>query len=344
MTLTLSQQKRHEVEDSVIENWGTNRYLHQIVKQFDGSAGAFTMNSISDLTVITSAGGTDAGESPSLTSVSVFVNIVRGVGPLYHEHQAVQDLNGNYVAELGRKASGQLRDAIEKNLLTYLGETMATGTAYTFNTAQDSVTQADFLSAIAKLEVPGVTRDQMVIVVDPFAYAALENAAGVLQPVQGDGNIGVPVLSRLNGVPVIPSSLLPGSSANPIVFTGCSAIAGLIQLSASHGFKVGMKLTTSGFSSGNQLTASAITAETATSLTTPTALAGAENGTVTAEYVDNLVIVLPQVGYGAVSLSPRVAVFEDSAKLQQRLRVETTFGRDAFTGSSARVISSKNVI
>lgn len=305
--------------------------------------------SIAALTVTASGATSTTPQAITTNILSLNANLDPMINCLLPRLAATQLMDGRWAEAVARQAMIMLKNDMDAAFLrTYLAQSIAwtTGTAATYhdNVAGDSLTSADWLNAKAGLLAQDGCQEQNIVAfISPYAEASIRSiAAFVPNFMEAEkGNIGIPMLGRVHGIPVyVTNSILRGLN---IATTACSITTNVATatVAAGHGLVAGVPITSTGMTV-NQSVATAITSTTATTIVY--ALTGADGamadgvGTIIDASSWNVMMDIAQV-FTAQQGGPMVRVVPDFQTTGDALQLSTIWGRIA-RAAYTRVIHS----
>lgn len=304
--------------------------------------------SIASLTVTASGATTTAPQAITTNVLTLNANLDPMINALLPHLAATQLLNGKWAQAVAKQAMIMLKNSMDETFLQYLAETIAwvTGSAATYhdNVAGDTLTSADWLNAKAGiLAQDGAQEQNLVAFVSPYAEGSIRSiAAFVPNFTEAEkGNIGIPLLGRVHGVPVHTSNSIRRNKS--VATTAASITTNVVTwtVAAGHGFVPGMLVTSTGMTV-NLSTAAAITSTTATTIVAP--LTGADGamadgvGNVVDATSWNVMLDSAQV-WTAQQGGPMARVVPDFQTTGDALQLSTIWGRIA-RAAYTRVIHS----
>ncbi len=233
------------------------------------------------------AGTVNTSESASPAALSVSVDAMT-VSRQKFINQAVSRAqydqllggSGKIANQLSRSLGGDLQNAIDRDLIEYMASVAGTSVDYHVNLAADAVTDLDVNQAEAlMLAQQGVKHDRLFWLVNPYAVASIKSATDYVPSLAGErGELGIPMMGSLNGIPVYTHALVPGNATASRYSVATTAVTVATNVAtatvtvptgaASHGFVVGQMIYTTGLTANVPVgTPVAISAVTATTIT-----------------------------------------------------------------------------
>lgn len=238
------------------------------------TAGASTVNTSESGAVSSSSIGTPD---------QLVVNRPKFINEAISQAQNAQLLNGNenFARQITSKAGGDMRNAIDKDLVDHLLTSTAydAGGSYHVNVAADAITEADVNDAEALIrEQDGIANSGSGLfwLVSPRAAGGIKSVAEFDS--RGTHNVeslGIPMVGSVNGIPAFYQNAMPGrtDSLRQQVATSAVTVSSNVAtatVSSGHGFVAGQQIFTTGLTT-NIAKASpvAITSVTATEIVYP---------------------------------------------------------------------------
>lgn len=334
------------VFDALADLHSRTNYLVDLVDQVGQDQGvafgySFDVTSIGTLT-ITSSGAT--GASPQAVTPAVLQVVVNEDPAIFLKIGKRDNLQllgggGKWAAGVARDAMMQFKTYLDLQLTNLLIGTTAFDTSATYhdNAAAATLTAAMFLQSKAKLlQNDGSNEENIACFVNPMFEASIHAIVGFTENSDralDAGDIGVPMIGRVAGVPIFMSNSVPASRT---VAGSASAIASnvlTITVAAGHGVVPGVKITTSG-GDANITTAAAVSSVTATTIVAPlTSADDAANQavTVTVYGTENIMCDRRHI-HVAQQLMPGVRIVEESASTNDSLQIFNVWGKNARVG------------
>jgi len=261
----------------------------------------------------------------------------------------MRDMNGNWAQELARTIRIELGNYIGQDHWD-VATTAAYDTAGTYwvNAAGAAITVAMVELTIAKMtSQKGVSRSGLAWMFNPYGIGAIRSLPSwQSNEATMDGKIGLPVVGALSGIPVyVSQSVRPYLTAttSAAVITGTGTVLTL-TVPAGHNFVPGMKATTTGLTSGYNVSSKTVASVTATTIVlTTTGLAdgtaGDGVGTITAETPVNGLIYRPWA-YSNVQQVPDIEIVKMSGggagsttKIGDEMQFDAIWGRAVLAGA-----------
>jgi len=231
------------------------------------------------LTVNTSETASPAATSLSVDALTVNRPKFLNQGITVSQYDLLMNGNGSFAAQLTRGAVGDLVNAVDRDIVEYLiSLAYDTSATYHVNVAGDAVTDTDVGDCEAALrEQDGVGGNMgLAWLVSPRAAASIKASTDYIpQDLQTRGDLGLPIIASLNGIPVFQHSAVPGGvdSLRQQVATSAVTVASNVAtatVASGHGFVPGQKIWTSGLTTNvAKASAVAITSVTATEIVYP---------------------------------------------------------------------------
>ena len=305
---------------------------------------------IAALTVIADGDTDTSGQTVTPVVSTLSVNLNPWINARLPQRQATQVLSGNWAPEVARTGFTNLRTSQDSNLFEHLiDQAWQTGTSvdYHTNVAGDTLTNADALNAMSRItDLQGVTESDLVWFMSSYGAASFRSISSFQPNFQAAerGDLGIPQIGTMNGVPVYQSSQVPRARTLASTAYDITTNVLTITVAAGHGLAAGQKVTFDTVTAGGDMTTStAITSVTATVLTiahTASNSSATEAGTVTVESSDNLLIARNHC-YCAKQLMPISRIVPDPDSSGDMLQISTIWGRFARPGYAQVVHSPK---
>lgn len=294
--------------------------------------------SISALTVTASGATTTAPQAITTNILSLNANLDPMINALLPRLASTQLMNGKWAEAVGRQAMIMLKNNMDETFLQFLGETVAwlTGSTATYhdNVAGDTLTSIDWLNSKAGLLAQdGAQEQNLIAFVSPYAEASIRSiAAFVPNFAEAEkGNIGIPMLGRVHGVPLFMTNSIRRNKSVATTAASITTNVATATVAAGHGFVPGMLITTTGLTV-NATVAVAINSTTATTIVYN--LTGADGamadgvGNVVDASSWNIMMDVAQV-WTAQQLGPMVRIVPDFQTTGDALQLSTIWGRQA---------------
>lgn len=290
-----------------------------------GYGDSIDIPSIGSLTVASAIDGSLDPQDVTVQSVTnsaltLTANVERAIFLNLPALGQLQNINGNWASLLGSQVVQQLRNDTDSLLAQYLGKTLCYDTSATYhhNVAGDSFALADFLNAKAYLQAQGALPQNLVFVVHPYAEASIHALSAFQSNWQRnmDGDLGMPMIGMLFGIPVYVSSSLQTYPTTACTAVSVSSNVATVTVGSGHGLVPGLKIKITGITT-ELTTAAAITSVGATSVVVPlTAGDGAMDdgaGTITEQSAWNLLFDKTHMFYAdQKAIGTRVVADPDS--------------------------------
>ena len=300
---------------------------------------------IGALTVNTSESGSVA--STSLSTYTLTVNRPKFINQAVTMQAMAQLLNGNdtFTQQLVRASSGQLLAAIERDIVEYMITNSAVG--YHVNLAADAITDEDVNTAEAVMrEQDGVanTMGDLFWLASPRAASAIKTAADFsYDGVAPQGELGLPMIGKINGLPVYTHNALPGGvlGTRQSVATSAVSVASNVATAtvpAGHGFVAGQQIWTADLTQ-NIAVSSPVTISSVTSTTIVYPLVRADGaladgvGTIYSASSMAMLVYKPWIYYATDGAQPFVELVKREANAGYSLQLYQHIGRMQATGA-----------
>jgi len=276
----VADNAKKAVLDALLDTWSRGPSLLPLLTNLGPvvrGGDSVDIPSIGSLTVNTSESGSVSSTSLSVDTLTV--NRPKFINQGITMQQMNQLLNGGgtFTSQLTRAAGGQLMNAIERDIIEHMIVSAGAGLTakYHVNVAADAIVDNDINDAEAiMLEQEGLANSvgDLAWIVSPKAAAGIKNAAQFAYDAGVPmGEIGLPLLGKINGIPVYTHSGLPGSvdALRQQVATSAVSVTSNVAtatVAAGHGFVPGQQIWTSGLTQnvavGSPVTISSVTATT----------------------------------------------------------------------------------
>lgn len=345
----MADAARKAVQSALLDTWSRGPSLLPLLTNLGPvvrGGDSVDVPYIGSLTVATSE-----AQSVSATSLSVHtltVNRPKFINQGLTMAQMAQLLNGNdaFAQQLTRASSGQLANAIERDIIEHMITSSAV--SYHVNLAADAIVDDDVNLAEAIMrEQDGVANSQgdLFWLVSPRAAASIKNAADFsYDSISPQGGVGLPLIGQINGIPVYTHNAMPGSvdALRQQVATSAVSISSNVATAtvpSGHGFVAGQQIWTSGLTTnvavGSPVT---ITSVTATTIVYPlTAADGALAdgvGTIYSASSMAALVYRPWLWYATDGEIPFVELVKREANAGYGLQLFQHLGRAMATGAA----------
>lgn len=261
------------------------------------------------------------------------------------ETQRLQLLAGNYPSSMMQSMVGTMKEAIDRDIVTYLLG-LAGSASYHGNLAADAITAADIADiAGSAREQPGVSSLEWKWIANPrFTASIHSNSAYVPNPSGPTTELGLPQLGVLNGLPYFEHSAVPGSvnamrqqvATSAVTITSNSATA---TVASGHGFVAGQQIWTTGLTSNVAVSSPVtITSTTATTIVYP--LTGSDGaladgvGTIYSASSMAILVYSPRVAYAQDRTSPMPTMVKREANAGYAMQLFMKYGRVGLAGAA----------
>lgn len=261
--------------------------------QLAGGGDRVDIPALSDFTIATDASVDQTADDPNPS----VLQLVCDREPLIlvrlrrrYERQMLSGA-GAWSQQIAKVIAPQMRNYQDRTLFDYfLGTTCwttaALGAPYHVNVAGASLTYNHFQLAKAALtSLRGQDMSRFKFFLDAYAEAAVHTFPGFIPnntPEVSKGMLGLRAIGWIGGIPVYPSSEVPGSNARglySVAVTASNVATNVVTLTvgAGHGFVQGQVISTSGLSTN--ITSATITSVTATTIVAPLVASNGSVGT-----------------------------------------------------------------
>jgi hypothetical protein len=313
--------------------------------------------SIAGLTVYSNGASSQSAQSVSTSVLSCVADQHPWIPALLPAVASMQLLDGAWAGQVAEQALVMLKNQIDSDIVTYLRGVMVPTAGDTTNvdnltasggTAVPALTPAIIYRSIAGLESNlGANRNRFAWVLNPYAQAEISSVSAFIPSYTKAeaGQIGLPPIGTLNGVPCYVSQVVPRRRT---VATTAYAITGTtthtMTVAAGHGITAGMMITFSTVTTaGNLSTAVRVSSVTATTVVyTSTGLSNGsatEAGTITIEACENHLLDLSH-HYVAQQKLPGVRLVDDLTTTGTVAQISAVYGRVARSGRGRILLSA----
>lgn len=285
-------------------------------------------------------------ESSSISVTQLIKNRDAFVNFGLTETQRMQLLVGQYPEQMIRRIVGTMKEYIDRQLVEYMLQSLAydTGGTYHGNVAGDAVTAGDIADIIGRAkDQDGYNGEGWAWVGNPrFTASVHSNTAYVPNPSAPTGNLGLPQLGVLNGIPYYEHNAVPGGQLATRQQTATSAVSvstnvATATVPAGHGFVAGQQIWTSGLTTNVAVGSPAtITSVTATTIVYPlTASDGALAdgvGTIYSASSMALLVRSDKVAYAQDRTSPTPMLVKRETNAGYTMQLFMKYGRIGLAG------------
>ena len=344
----MADAARKAVQSALLDTWSRGPSLLPLLTNLGPvvrGGDSVDVPYIGDLTVNTSESGSVAASSLSVYTLTV--NRPKFINQGITMAQMAQLLNGNdqFTAQLTRASAAQLANAIERDLVEHM--ITQAPVAQHVNLAADAITDDDLNEAEAKItQQAGVASDRgsLFWLMNPMAAASIKNAAQFsYDSVAPQGQLGLPQIGLLNGIPAYTHAAVPGSveglrqqvATSAVTISSNSATA---TVPSGHGFVAGQQIWTSGLTT-NVTVGSPVTITSVTSTTIVYPLTAGDGaladgvGTIYSASSMALLCYSPWIWYAADGEIPNVELVKREANAGYGLQLFQHIGRTLAAGS-----------
>lgn len=292
--------------------------------------------------------------APAKSKIDLVVNMEPWVPHLVPRLDQATGLRGGYWNGVADASVADLKAYVDSGLLdTYLaGEITwaASGaTTYRDNVAGDTLVADDFLLARGKmLRQKGTNLSNLLWILDPLAEAVIMGFTG-WRPVESSSTYGPFVVGILFGIPVITSQAVRIAKEHPIATAALNSNILTLTFAANPRLSAGQRVTTTGLTTGYNLTSPTALSTVASNGLTVTApltntnaadvLGGGAN-TLIEESSHNLLVDRSRV-FKAEKYVPFVRFMEDPGTSGDIMQTITLLGYVAQVGRVRSVIGPK---
>lgn len=287
-------------------------------------------------------------QSQSPTANTLTVNKHQGSFIEVGKISDIFDMEGAWSSQMAAQVLTELGDAVDQDMYDELILTAAYDTSATYhvNPGAAALSTTHTRTALAKmLKQKGVRREGLVWVFDPYGEQSLADITawqadpGLLQV----GDLGLPTVGRLHGIPVVTSQSVRNSRSIACTAVSITSNVATVTVASGHGLVPGDKITITGITT-ELTTAAAITAVTSTTLTVPlTASNGAMGdgaGTVLCNKTYNSLVYMPWA-FKRMQQVPSIRIVPREAYDSDVLQATMIWGKKALAGSCVVIGSPK---
>lgn len=251
------------------------------------------------------------------------VNRPKFINEAITQAQYNQLLNGggNYANQLARSMGADMLNALDKDMVDYLLQTLAWDTSATYhvNVAADAITDGDVADAETLIrEQDGIanTNSGLFWLLSPRAAGGIKQVSEFVPNPNASamGEVGMPMVGMVNGIPAFYHNAIPGRvdslrQQGTSTAVSISSNVATITMVAGHGFVPGQKIWTSGLTTNIAVgSAAAITSVTSTQIVVPLSAgdgAFADGaGTIYSGSAMAMLVYAPWVFYGLDGVAP----------------------------------------
>ena len=343
----MADAREKAVVKELADLYSRTRYIIDYLTSLRAPLGRGDSIEIPDNDPITVNADGDTSAAPEAVTTNVITlnaNLHPWVNLRIPQVDSVQLLAGSWPAQTARQATIQLKNDMDSDLAEYL-LTVAASTAYHDNVAGDSLTEDDILnSKAAMLDQDGVQVEDLALFVSPYGEASIMSISGFVPNFSQaeQGNLGIPKLGTVFGLPVYASNSVPHSRA--VASTAFAIVSNVltVTVAAGHGIVPGMLCTFDTVTAGGDMpTPTAVTSVTATTVVfahTASNAAATEAGALTVRSSENLLLDLSHC-FVAQQMMPKTRIVPDFNTTREAIQISTIWGRLARAGR-VRVLHS----
>jgi hypothetical protein len=214
-------------------------------------------------------------ESSSISVTQLIKNRDAFVNFGLTETQRLQLLVGQYPEQMVRRIVGSMKEYIDRQIVEYMLQSLAYDASGTYhgNIAADAVSAGDIANLIGQAkDQDGYNGEGWAWIGNPrFTASVHSNTAYVPNPAAPTGNLGLPQLGVLNGIPYYEHNAVPGGQLATRQQVATSAVTvssnvATATVASGHGFVAGQQIFTTGLTTnvavGSPATISSVTATT----------------------------------------------------------------------------------
>ena len=262
------------------------------------------------------------------------------------ETQRLQLLTGQYPEQMVRRIVGTMKEYIDRDIVSYALTNLAYDTSATYhgNVAGDAVTAGDIADLIGRAkDQDGYNGEGWAWIGNPrFTASVHSNSAYVPNPSAPTGNLGLPQLGVLNGIPYYEHNAIPGGQLAMRQQVATSAVTvssnvATATVASGHGFVPGQIIWTSGLTTNVAVGSPvAITSVTATTIVYPlTAADGALAdgvGTIYSASSMALLVRSDRLAYAQDRTSPTPMLVKRETNAGYTMQLFMKYGRVGLAG------------
>lgn len=293
-----------------------------------------------------SVGATTIGTPDTLT-----VNRPKFINEAISQAQRAQLLGGNdnFTRQMLTGMSGDLLNALDKDLVDYLITSVASSSVdYHINLAADAVTNDDVEDCEAQMrEQDGIanTGSGLFWMLNPRAAGAIKKVTEFVEVPRSETDVGRGMVAMINGIPAFYNNAVPGRVDSLRQQTATSAVTvasnvATATVPSGHGFVAGQMIWTSGLTT-NITEASPVAITSVTATTIVYALTAADGaladgvGTIYSASSMAMLCYAPWIYYGLDGVVPFFDLVKREANAGFTAQLFHHFGRVAHAGSVA---------
>jgi len=285
-------------------------------------------------------------ESSSISVTQLIKNRDAFVNFGLTETQRLQLLVGQYPDQMVRRIVGSMKEYIDRQIVEYMLQSLAFDASGTYhgNLAADAVTAGDIANLIGQAkDQDGYNGEGWAWVGNPrFTASVHSNTAYVPNPSAPTGNLGLPQLGVLNGIPYYEHNAVPGGQLATRQQAATSAVTvtsnvATATVASGHGFVAGQQIFTTGLSAnvavGSPVTISSVTATTIVYPLTAADGALADGvGTILSASSMALLVRSDKVAYASDRTSPTPMLVKRETNAGYTMQLFLKYGRVGLAG------------
>ena len=335
------------VQSAIIDSWSRGPSIIPLISDLSGEMpNGDTIDAFPQMvapTVATSE--SSAVESSSISVTQLIKNRDAFINFGLTQTQQLQLLAGSYPEGMMRSMVGTMKEAIDRDIVLFLLQSLASTATYHGNLAADAIVPGDIadLVGFAK-DQQGVSGSGWAWIANPrFTASIHSNSAYVPNPSVPTTELGLPQLGALNGIPYYEHQAVPGSTNSLRLQAATSAVSiasnvATATVASGHGFVAGQQIWTSGLSTdvavSSPVTISSVTATTIVYPLTGSNGALADGvGTIYSASSMALLVYQPRIAYAADRTAPEPLLVKREANAGYAMQLYMKYGRAGLAGS-----------
>ncbi len=335
------------VQSAIIDSWSRGPSIIPLISDLSGDMpNGDTIDAFPTMvspTVATSE--SSAVESSSISVTQLIKNRDAFINFGLTQTQQLQLLNGQYPEGMMRNMVGTMKESIDRDIVLFLLQSLASTATYHGNLAADAIAPGDIadLVGFAK-DQQGVSGTGWAWIANPrFTASIHSNSAYVPNPNVPTPELGLPQLGALNGIPYYEHQAVPGSTnaMRQQVATSAVSVSSNIAtatVASGHGFVPGQQIWTTGLTTnvavGSPVTISSVTATTIVYPLTATDGALADGiGTIYSASSMALLVYQPRIAFGQDRPEPSPLLVKREANAGYAMQLYMKYGRAGLSGA-----------
>lgn len=355
MTVSTTDARAKYVSDKLIDKVSTSYQLRNIFTPI-GEDGPMRKGESIDIPTRSAITVSQVSSGSTSNTLSVQANTPTANNLVVDQHygaivaipklQSIFDMEGSWSSQMADQVLTEIGDNMDIDLYDDLIRVGAydSSASYWANVAGDAISNDDLENALAIMTSQrGVRYENLVFAFHPYGMGSVRRLSAFIPNYQRaeDGNLGLPMIGTVHGVPVVVSQSVKTSMTQACTAVSISSNVATVTVAAGHGFVPGMLITIAGITTPLTV-AAAITAVSATTLTVPlTASDGAMAdgaGTVTWARCANALVHRPWA-FRRVQLVPDLRIVPRITEIDDVLQADALWGVKVLTGSCVGIAS-----